>query len=70
MMDSSRKEWHYWDRIRLRMLLVSQYDSLALKSKKTERRIVFPYLSGTQEVLLHRLNLLTRVGELEFAEKI
>jgi len=54
------------------MLPVSQYDLFERTSKELffERGIVFQYLSGTREFFLHRLVLLTWIGELELAKKL
>jgi len=72
VMDSPTVEWHSWDRIKLRMLPVSQYDFFERVSKELffERGIVFRYLSGTQKFFLNRLALLTWIGELELAKKL
>lgn len=72
MMDLPAVGWHSWDRTKLRMLPVSQYDLFEKASKELffERGIVFRYLSGTSEFFLHRSALLTWIGELKLAKKL
>jgi len=71
-MDLPVVGWHSWDRIKMRMLPVSQYHLFERVSKELffERGIVFRYLSGTREFFLHRLALLTWIGELKLAKKL
>lgn len=72
VMDLPTVGWHFWDRIKLRMLPVSQYNSFERISKEVfpERGIVFRYFSGITEFFLHRLALLSWIGELELARKL
>jgi len=71
-MDLPTVGWHIWERTELRMLQVSRYESFEKVSREvfSERGVFFPYLSGTQEFFLHRLTLLTWIGELELAKKL
>lgn len=71
-MDLPTVGWHIWERTELRMLQVSRYESFEKVSKVifSETGVFFPYLSGTQESFLHRLTLLTWIGELGLARKL
>ena len=60
------EKWHYWDRIKLRMIPISKYDSFFRRPKD----IFFRYLSSTTEIFMERLILLTWIGELRLAEKL
>lgn len=65
-MDSPIVEWHPWDRIKLRMLPVSQHDTfLALRGTP-----LFRDLSIKTEIFMQRLVLLTWIGELDLAKKL
>ncbi len=63
---------HDWGRTKLRMLSVPQHDSFKKECRKIdpELDIVLHFYSGTREFLLHRLVLLTWIGELELAKKL
>jgi len=64
-MDSPIVEWHPWDRIKLRMLPVSQHDTfLALRGTP-----LFRDLSIKTEIFMQRLVLLTWIEELDLAKK-
>lgn len=64
-MDSPTEEWHYWDRIKLRMLPVPRLQSIMRARGTTYFRI-----SYKAKALIHRLVLLTWIGELELAKKL
>lgn len=64
VMDLPTEGWHSWfDSIKLRMLHVSQLRS-ALPG------ILYPHLSWKTQHLMHRLALLTWIGENELAKKL
>lgn len=65
VMDLPTERWHYWNRVKIRMLPVSQFHSIL-----QERGIVYPRLSSKTEHFIHRLVLLTWIGELELAKKL
>ena len=65
-MDSPIVEWHSWNRIKLRMLPVSQHDTF-LDIRGTP---LFTYLSRKTEIFMQRLVLLTWIGELDLAKKL
>jgi uncharacterized protein (UPF0216 family) len=65
IMDFPKRQWHSWARTRLRVLPFS-YSSPSF----SERGIVFLHITSTIEPSLHRLTLLTWIGDLELAEKL
>lgn len=65
-MDSPVGEWHSWDRIKLRVLLYSQQDTfIALRGTPTFRVLIYK-----TEVFMHRLVLLTWIGDFGQAKKL
>ena len=59
-------EWYRWDRITLRMILPSQYDTfIALRGTP-----LFRVLSSTTWTFMQRLVLLTWIGDLRQAKKL
>lgn len=64
-MDSPIEEWHYWDRTKLRMLPAQQFQSIMIK-----RGTIYYRISWKNKAFMHRLVLLTWIGELELAKKM
>lgn len=64
-MDFPTRRWHDWDRTKLRMLPLS-YPGPSF----FEKGIIFLHITSTIEPSLHKLALLTWIGELELAEKL
>ncbi|MEM3759586.1 MAG: DUF61 family protein [Candidatus Bathyarchaeia archaeon] len=62
-MDLPTENWHNWDRLKLRMLPVSQIH-LALPG------VLYRRLSWKTQHFMHRLVLLTWIGESELARKL